>query len=128
MNLYGVLFWMMLGIVKPQIVIFSGADYFGERYYFTEEGLRYILDSFLDCAKVKGAKRAFDSLMVDDFSKCYSDIVAEVRRKQPTLEKESYNVPTLGLYQVQLSRVLEEIYKRFVTAIHGSSVEAVDTF
>ena len=33
------------GIVKPQTVIFSGVDYFGERYYFTEEGLRYISDS-----------------------------------------------------------------------------------
>ncbi|MCI0695440.1 hypothetical protein L0337_25970 [candidate division KSB1 bacterium] len=33
------------GIVKPQTVIFSGVDYIGERYYFTEEGLRYISDS-----------------------------------------------------------------------------------
>jgi len=33
------------GIVKPQTVIFSGVDYFGERYYFTEEGWRYIIDS-----------------------------------------------------------------------------------
>jgi hypothetical protein len=33
------------GIVKPQTVIFSGVDYFGERYYFTEEGGRYIIDS-----------------------------------------------------------------------------------
>jgi len=33
------------GIIKPQTVIFSGVDYFGENYYFTEEGLRYIVDS-----------------------------------------------------------------------------------
>jgi len=33
------------GIVKPQTVIFSGVGYFGERYYFIEEGLRYIADS-----------------------------------------------------------------------------------
>ena len=33
------------GIVKSQTVIFSGVDYFGERYYLTEEGWRYIIDS-----------------------------------------------------------------------------------
>jgi len=33
------------GVPKPQTVIFAGVDYFGERYYFTEQGLRYIHDS-----------------------------------------------------------------------------------
>lgn len=33
------------GIPKPQTVIFSGTDCFGEKYYFTEQGLRYIQDS-----------------------------------------------------------------------------------
>jgi hypothetical protein len=33
------------GITKPQTVIFSGMDCFGEKYYFTEQGLRYIRDS-----------------------------------------------------------------------------------
>lgn len=33
------------GAIKPQTVIFTGTDCFGERYYFTEEGLRYITDS-----------------------------------------------------------------------------------
>ena len=33
------------GVPKRQTIIFSGTDYFGEKYYFTEEGLRYIQDS-----------------------------------------------------------------------------------
>jgi len=33
------------GVLKPQTIIFSGTDYFGERYYFTEHGFRYIQDS-----------------------------------------------------------------------------------
>jgi hypothetical protein len=33
------------GVPKRQTVIFSGTDYFGEKYYFTEQGLRYIQDS-----------------------------------------------------------------------------------
>ncbi len=32
-------------VKRPQTVIFSGTEYFGESYYFTEEGLRYIQDS-----------------------------------------------------------------------------------
>jgi hypothetical protein len=35
------------GVPKRQTIIFSGTDYFGEKYYFTEEGLRYIHDSRL---------------------------------------------------------------------------------
>jgi len=33
------------GVPKPQTIIFSGTDYFGDKYYFTEQGLRYITDS-----------------------------------------------------------------------------------
>ena len=33
------------GVRKPQTVIFSGIDCLGEKYYFTEQGLRYIQDS-----------------------------------------------------------------------------------
>ncbi|MGH7599365.1 MAG: hypothetical protein ACREOI_23650 [bacterium] len=33
------------GVPKRQTIIFSGTDYFGEKYYFTEQGLRYIQDS-----------------------------------------------------------------------------------
>ncbi len=35
------------GVPKPQTVIFSGTDCFAEKYYFTEQGLRYIRDSRL---------------------------------------------------------------------------------
>lgn len=45
------------GIVRPQTVVFSGVDYFGERYYFTAEGLRYINDS--------RHKRADQSLLLE---------------------------------------------------------------
>jgi hypothetical protein len=33
------------GVPKRQTVIFSGIDCFGDIYYFTEQGLRYITDS-----------------------------------------------------------------------------------
>ena len=33
------------GIPKRQTIIFSGIDCFGNTYYFTEQGLRYIADS-----------------------------------------------------------------------------------
>lgn len=66
------------------------------------------------CAKLKGAKRAFDSIMIDGFAKAYLDIMAEVKRKEPPVEQENYDVPEFGLYKVQLSRILEEIYCRFV--------------
>jgi hypothetical protein len=33
------------GIAKPQTIIYSATDCFGEKYYFTEEGWRYIKDS-----------------------------------------------------------------------------------
>ncbi|MCI0693026.1 hypothetical protein L0337_13600 [candidate division KSB1 bacterium] len=65
-------------------------------------------------AKLKGTKHAFDSIMIDDFSKAYSTVIIEVKRKEPPLEQENYDVPELGLHQVQLSRILEEIYCRFV--------------
>ncbi len=60
----------------------------------------------VSCAKLKGAKRAFDSIMIDGFAKAYPDIVAEVKRKEPPIEQENYDVPELGLCQVRLSRIL----------------------
>jgi len=77
----------------------------------TLESGRYEMFS---CAKLKGAKRAFDSIMIDGFEKAYPEIFAEVKRKEPPVEQENYDVPELGLYQTQLSRILEEIYCRFV--------------
>jgi len=65
-------------------------------------------------ARLKGANRAFDSIMLDAFSAAYPRILAEVKRKEPPIEQESYDVPELGLHQTQLSRILEEIYCRFV--------------
>ncbi len=66
------------------------------------------------CARFKGAPRAFDSLLVDAFSAAYLRLLAEVKRKEPPIEQENYDIPELGLYQVKLSRILEEIYCRFV--------------
>lgn len=65
-------------------------------------------------ARLKGANRAFDSIMLDAFSAAYPRILAEVKRKEPPIEQENYDVPELGLYQTQLSRILEAIYCRFV--------------
>jgi hypothetical protein len=64
-------------------------------------------------AKLKGADYAFDSIMIDAFSTAYPRVLAEVKRKEPPIERENYDVPELGLYRVQLSRILEEIYCRF---------------
>lgn len=58
--------------------------------------------------------RAFDSLLIDAFSVAYRKLLDEVKRKEPPFEQENYDVPELGLYQAQLSRILEEIYCRFV--------------
>jgi len=72
-----------------------------------------LYDSYF-CSRRKNAKRAFDSLLVDAFSAAYLNLRDEVKRKEPPIEQESYDVPELGLYQTQLSRILEEIYCRFV--------------
>jgi len=84
-----------------------GADPFPE----LESGLYRTTTS---CAKLKGAKRAFDSIMIDGFARAYSSILAEVKRQEPPVKQENYNVPELNLYNVQLSRILEEIYCRCV--------------
>ncbi|MGH7598118.1 MAG: hypothetical protein ACREOI_17335 [bacterium] len=52
--------------------------------------------------------------MIDTFSAAYPRVRAEVKRKEPPIEKENYDVPELGLHHVQLSRIPEEIYCRFV--------------
>lgn len=67
------------------------------------------------CAKNPGAKRAFDSLMVDSFSKAYSHVLAEVLTKEPSIKLENYDAPELDLYSAPLSRILKEIYHRYVT-------------
>lgn len=36
------------GVPKRQTIVFSGIDYFGEKYYFTEQSLKYIQDSRLE--------------------------------------------------------------------------------
>jgi hypothetical protein len=40
-----IIYVVVNGVAKPQTVIYSAEDCFGEKYYFTEEGLRYIKDS-----------------------------------------------------------------------------------
>jgi len=72
-----------------------------------------LYDSYF-CSRRKSAKRAFDSLLVDAFSAAYLNLRDEVKRKEPPVELENYDVPELGLYQTQLSRILEEIHCRFV--------------
>jgi len=74
-----------------------------------EEGLY----SYFFCARTKGAKHAFDSLLIDAFSKAYLNALQDVKRKEPPVEKENYDVPDLNLYQVSLSRILEEVYQKF---------------
>jgi len=68
------------------------------------------------CAKNPGARRAFDSLTVDSFSKAYSRLLPEILAKEPPVENESYDVPELDLYHAPLSRILKEIYNRYIAA------------
>jgi len=72
------------------------------------------LYEYANAARLKSSNRAFDSIMVDAFSKAYSDIIDEVKRKEPPVEKENYDVPGLNLYRVGLSEILENIYRNFV--------------
>jgi len=74
-----------------------------------EEG-RY---SYFFCARKRGSNRAFESLLIDAFSKAYPNALQEVKRKEPPVEKENYDAPELNLYQVSLSSILDEVYQKF---------------
>jgi hypothetical protein len=50
------------GAPKRQTIIFSGTDYYGEKYYFTEEGLRYVTDSRNDRSIQKFVLRHLDKI------------------------------------------------------------------
>ena len=52
------------GIPKRQTIIFSGTDYFGEKYYFTEQGLRYIQDSRLKRPRQHFVLHYFDKIPI----------------------------------------------------------------
>ncbi len=49
-------------VPKRQTIIFSGNDYSGEKYYFTEEGLRYITDSRNDRSIQKFVLKHLDKI------------------------------------------------------------------
>jgi len=66
------------------------------------------------CARTPGSCRAFDSFMLEAFSKAYPLVLAEVLAKEPSRQQENYEVPELGLYGVLLSQVLREIHNRII--------------
>ena len=66
------------------------------------------------CARTSKSPRAFDSFMLESFSKAYPLVLAEVLAKEPPRQQENYEVPELGLHGVLLSQVLREIHSRFV--------------
>jgi len=74
-----------------------------------EEGIY----TYFFSARVKRSNRAFDSLLIDGFSKAYPNALEQVKRREPPVEKENYAAPELNLYQVSLSRILEEVYQKF---------------
>lgn len=86
-----------------------------------EEGLY----TYFFSARVKRSNRAFDSLLIDAFSKAYPNALQEVKRKEPPVDKENYDAPELNLYQVSLSRILEEVYQKF--ARHKRSMRLQET-
>jgi hypothetical protein len=49
------------------------------------------LYEYANTARLKGSNRAFDSIMVDAFSKAYSDIIDEVKRKEPPVESDCFS-------------------------------------
>ena len=81
--------------------------------------------SYFFCARKKGSRRAFESLLIDAFSRAYPNALQEVKRKEPPVEKENYDAPELNLYQVSLSRILEEVYQKF--ARHKRSMRLQET-
>jgi hypothetical protein len=86
-----------------------------------EEGLY----TYFFSARIKRSNRTFDSLLIDAFSKAYPNALQEVKRKEPPVEKENYDAPELDLYQVSLSRILEEVYQKF--ARHKRSMRLRET-
>lgn len=52
------------GVPKLQTVIFTGTDCFGEKYYFTEQGLRYIQDSRLKRPRQHFVLHYFDKIPI----------------------------------------------------------------
>jgi hypothetical protein len=99
-------------------------EFDSESDYDLESGLY----EYASAAKHKGSNRAFDSIMVDAFSKAYPDIIDEVKRKEPPVEKENYDVPGLNLYQVRLSEILENIYQNSVCTKKRPRREAVAAY
>ena len=83
-----------------------------------------VYECFDDCARRRGAMRAFDSIMVDAFSRRYHEIIEEVRAKEPEVS-DRYDVPEFDLYDVPLGDVLEYVYQHLVPALTGITTRVV---
>jgi hypothetical protein len=98
-------------------------EFDSESNYECESGLY----EYASAARLKGSNRAFDSIMIDAFSKAYPDVIDEVKRKEPPIDRENYDVPSLNLYQASLSEILEQIYQKFVCTKRRPKKEEVLT-
>jgi hypothetical protein len=103
------------GIIKPQTVIFSVMDCFGEKCYFTEEGLRYIIDS--------RTERPEQWFVLNHYDKIATIL------KAPIIVGKSKSDPDNYLYFKSIA-VKERHYKRrlFVVALKKSDFNVVWNF
>lgn len=103
------------GIIKPQTVIFSTMDCFGEKCYFTEEGWRYIIDS--------RTERPEQWFVLNHYDKIATIL------KTPIIVGKSKSDPDNYLYFKPMA-VKERYYKKllFVVALKKSGLNIVWNF
>jgi hypothetical protein len=82
------------------------------------------LYDYVFCSRPKGTTYAFNSLLIDAFSAACPAALAEVERKEPPVEIESYDLPELDLHQVKLSTILKTIYNKYVEQGKRSELKA----
>jgi hypothetical protein len=103
------------GIAKPQTVIFSTTDCFNEKCYFSEEGLRYIIDS-------RTARRE-QRFVLDHLDKIVTSL------KSPVIVGKNRDVMENYLYFKPLA-IAEHQYKKllFVVVLKKSNFNIVWNF
>jgi len=103
------------GVAKPQTVIFSGIDCLGEKYYFTEQGLRYITDSRND--------RPIQRFVLNHFDKTPTIL------KEPLIIARSLETPDNYLYIKDVA-IKERGHQKllFVVILKKSNIHAIWNF
>jgi len=100
------------GEPRQQTVIFSGNDYWDERYYFTEEGLRYIQDS--------RRRRPWQEFVLDHLDKIPSIL------KAPDVVGRSIIDPSSHVYGKEFSRRTSQRTRHlFIAVLKKTNINVV---